>query len=561
MKKSLYIPLLVLLVFQGACTSINKGRPRTINSPKRLDVIESKGQKIKPIPKVEAAAVTPYNSEKETVRKLFDFSNTKQNNHSYTPYYTMYEPIKDYNTMNEDMQNESNMEENRIEEELSMQQIGYENYDDEDFKSKQKSDGVLRIGVVLPLSSSGRVVANDLKNAATMALFHIKSENILLQFYDSKGTKEGAKIAVKKANNEGVDVIVGPLFADEVVGAASQTDVPILSFTTDQKVLSKNVFSIGFLLEQQIKRIVEYASQNGYKSFAIIVPDNETGTFIKDNFNKYAEQFGTEVVVEQSYHSQKEDLMNVVKEVSDFEERVAEYKQYSKDVKMRLEYLNSLEKADEQDKLKDSTQIENSDESSILNVYEMAFDNTQYISTDEEVAFLEKTLEELPKKTTISDPKFDSIFIYGDDINDVIMIGSSLMYYDVHPDRIKFIGTSQLENPKVYTERAFRNAWYPSVSTKYSGQFDTAYRRNFGKKPSKIASLAYDAVALIGSIGTGEEISYKEILNPNGWTGINGIFRFKYDGSSERNMDVKQVLGGKITKTKVVSPAELNFMY
>ena len=296
------------------------------------------------------------------------------------------------------------------------------------------------------------------------------------------------------------------------------------------------------MIEQQIKRIVEYSIANGYNKFAIIVPDNETGDYINKYFKRYTSDFGGEVVISRSYKNKKEDLMKSVKDVSDFDRRSAEYKQYMSDAKARLDYLNSL-KANE-----DNTE------------YLSAYDKEQYQSSDDEVAFLEQTLEEFAKKTTISDPEFDSIFVYGDDINDVIMIGSSLMYYDVHPDRIKFIGTSQLENPKIYNERAFRSAWYPSVSTKYSGSFNQAYQKFFGKTPNKIASLAYDAVALIGTISNNGEIDSSDILNPNGWTGINGIFRFTRNGSSERNMDVKEIVGGSITKTKVISPADVNFL-
>ena len=76
----------------------------------------------------------------------------------------------------------------------------------------------------------------------------------------------------------------------------------------------------------------------------------------------------------------------------------------------------------------------------------------------------------------------------------------------------------------------------------------------------KIASLAYDAVSLINSLAKDGEIDRKDLLNPNGWTGINGIFRFKSNGSSERNMDIKEIVGGSITKTKIISPASVNFL-
>lgn len=529
MKKLLNILFVCFPLLIMGCSSTNT--PRAVNKPKQLT------DTIKPIEEVSPSVSI---EEKETdtpiqVKKLFDFSNSPlDKNYSYTPYganYTETEILNKYGPSYK-------------EEEITIQEV--ETVNDEEVSttpSKEKvDDEYLRIAVLLPLSGNVASVANDLKNAATMALFNLNSDKIILQFYDSQGTSSGAKEATLNANEDNADIIIGPLFAEEVNASKRVANSPIISFTTDQSVLSRNVFSIGFLIEQQIKRIVEYSISNGYKRFAIIVPDNQTGNFISDNFEKYTSAFGGEVVISRAYKNKKEDLMTSVKEISNFEEREKEYKQYMSDAQARLDYLNSLKLLPD-----------NKD-------YLSAYDETQYSSTDDEIAFLEQTLETFAKKTTISDPEFDAIFVYGDDINDVIMIGSSLMYFDVHPDRIKFIGTSQLENPKIYSERAFRSAWYPSVSTKYSGSFNQAYKKFYNKTPNKIASLAYDAVSLVGTIAKNGTVEASDILNPNGWTGINGIFRFNRYGSSERNMDVKEIVGGSITKTKVISPAEINFL-
>ena len=514
---------LTATVLVSACSTSNR-IPRAINKPQKLQLGEVK--QTAPIYDVEkeniAGAYVPY-SGNEPIRKLFDFSSStyteqpKVEVRHFTP--------KTTPTVYEEVVYTSDAIPQK-EEEVEIEQ----------------DDGILRIAVILPTQKQNAVVAEDLKNASTMALFDAKSNNTILQFYNTDGTYDSAKEKTKKAINEGADVIVGPLFADEVNGASrSSGSTPIISFTTDANVLDSTVFSIGFLMEQQIKRIVEHAVQNGKTKFGIIVSDSESGDFARKNFKKYVSMYNGEVVKDVSYTDKKTGLMNAVKEISDFENRVNEYNDYKKMAKERFDYLVQL-------------RDENPEE------YATVFDETQYLSTDDEISFLEKTLEELEHKTTINDPEYEAIFIFGDDINDVLMIGSSLMYYDVHPDRIKYLGTSQLENPKIYTERAFRGAWYPSASTKYTGKFDEAYKKYFKRKPIKIASLAYDAVSLINSLAKDGEINRKDLLNPNGWTGINGIFRFKSNGSSERNMDVKEVVGGSNVKTKVISPAPVNFV-
>jgi ABC-type branched-subunit amino acid transport system substrate-binding protein len=494
----------------AACTE-QGGMPRAINSPKKLETLTQR--------QIEAPPEPPRPREEEIVNQLFDFSAQQQ-------------PLP---LTREDTDYEEYREAVR-EAERPVVQIEDALHDPQ---PSVRDDGMLRIAVLLPLSGASEAVATDLKNAATLAMFNMKSDRLILQFYDSKGTYNGALAAARNAVEDNAGIIVGPLFADETKGAKSAAEgVPIISFTTDRSALAPGTMSIGFLLEQQVQRIAEYAISRGIGSFAIITPAGETGDFIRGNFKKYAEAGGAEVTRDEVYR--KDTIMSVARRVSDFDRRNQEYKEYYESVKGRLAYLKSLAETPEE--------------------YAAAFDGEQYRSTDAEIAALEKLSEELAKKTTVSAPDFGGVFIYGDDINDVIMIGSSLLYYDVHPDRVKFIGTSQLENPKAYGERAFRGAWYPSVSTRYSGQFDAAYKRYFGRAPNKIASLAYDAVALAASIGEGSRIPLSDILNPNGWTGINGIFRFKRDGSSERNMDIKEITGGATVKSKIISPAAASFV-
>ena len=514
--------ILIMLLFVSSCTTYNRV-PKAINKPKELKLGTTKTS----MPFQEVRRESVYSDyqfikqeeekkeeepKQEIVQKLFDLTKFSKPAISTPSSFTFEYPKE-------------------IEFEVIENEI-----------TPQTNDDILRVAVILPLETQSAQVAEDLQNASTMALFDAQQENTILQFYNSNGTYDNAKELAQNAIDDGADIIVGPLFAEEVKGAAKgASGTPIVSFTTDANALSGNVFSIGFLMEQQIKRVVEYAVENGVSKFGIIVADSESGDFVLDNFKKYVSDYGAEVVAKVQYKNKKNDLMNAVKEISDFENRKNEYNEYKQAVKERFDYLVALRDVSPEE-------------------YVLAYDLEQYLSTDDEVSFLEKTLEELEKKTTVSEPEYEAIFIFGDDINDVLMIGSSLMYYDVHPDRIKYLGTSQLENAKIYTERAFRGAWYPSVSTKYSGKFNSAYQKYFGRQPIKIASLAYDAVSLINSLAEDGEISKKDLLNPNGWTGINGIFRFKSNGSSERNMDIKEIVGGSITKTKVISPAPVNFI-
>ena len=516
---------LALLLFAVACST---GRPGAVLSPRRLGPLDRPAQPIALQPQVQnRQQLQPVQEipepQDDAMNRLFDFE--RQEPLPYTRSDT------DFVAYQRRVFEEERpvVEIERVHTALPASNVEVE--------APKGYDGFLRIAVLSPASAGD--VAVEIRNAATLAMFNVRSDRVLLQFYDSKGTAEGARSAARTAVAEGAKVIVGPLFADEVRGVKSASPgIPVVSFTTDQSVLGSGVFSIGYLLEQQVKRMVEFAAANGKERFAIVLPRGRAGDFIRGVFKKYANAAGASIVADETYT--KDTAVRTIERISDFARREREYKQYVEDVKRRLNYMHAL---------RDSRPEE----------YEVAFDVEQYSSADEEVASLERISDELSRRTTISDPDYDAIFIHGDDINDVIMLGSTLMYYDVHPDRIRFMGTAQLENPRIFSERAFRGAWFPSISTRYSPQFEAAYKQYFGQTPSRIASLAYDTVALVATVGGQGHLDNFAILNPNGWTGINGVFRFKSDGSSERNIDVREVVGGR-TGTRVISPAATSFI-
>ena len=60
----------------------------------------------------------------------------------------------------------------------------------------------------------------------------------------------------------------------------------------------------------------------------------------------------------------------------------------------------------------------------------------------------------------------------------------------------------------------------------------------------RTATLAYDAVALVAALAKtqGPQRFAPEVLqNPSGFAGIDGLFRFKGDGTNERGLAVMRV--------------------
>ena len=79
--------------------------------------------------------------------------------------------------------------------------------------------------------------------------------------------------------------------------------------------------------------------------------------------------------------------------------------------------------------------------------------------------------------------------------------------------------------------------------------------------PLRLSSLAYDATALASVIAKtatdAQPYTTSAITNPRGFAGIDGIFRFRADGLSERGLAILEIRSGR---AKVVDPAPTAFI-
>jgi len=125
---------------------------------------------------------------------------------------------------------------------------------------------------------------------------------------------------------------------------------------------------------------------------------------------------------------------------------------------------------------------------------------------------------------------------------------------------VQFIGTGVWDVPNVGSDAMARGAWYAAPDPARRADFERRFLATYGRPPNRLATLAYDGVALAGNLARlkpGGDFSAEAITNPNGWSGVDGIFRFLPDGRSERALAVIEVQGNRGT---VVSPAPTSFV-
>lgn len=169
------------------------------------------------------------------------------------------------------------------------------------------ADGV-KIALLLPISASGstRAVAKALKQAAELALFDFDNPNVSLVPKDTKGTPAGARAAAESAIRDGAELIIGPLFAQEVRGAADvarRAGVPMIAFSSDEKVAGNGVYLLSFLAGRDVPRIVSFAMSRGKKNFAVLVPQTAYGRIAEAAFAKAVAAGGGSAPVRASFPS------------------------------------------------------------------------------------------------------------------------------------------------------------------------------------------------------------------------------------------------------------------
>ncbi len=112
----------------------------------------------------------------------------------------------------------------------------------------------------------------------------------------------------------------------------------------------------------------------------------------------------------------------------------------------------------------------------------------------------------------------------------------------------------------VAAKPALSGAWFASVSNTLYRQYATKYRARFGTSPYRLSSLGYDSVLLTVRIArdwpVGRPFPEARLRDGDGFSGIDGAFRFGKDGIAERALEVQEVRAGTLT---TVSPAPAGF--
>ena len=125
--------------------------------------------------------------------------------------------------------------------------------------------------------------------------------------------------------------------------------------------------------------------------------------------------------------------------------------------------------------------------------------------------------------------------------------------------RKQLIGTGLWDDPRLSAEPGAQGGWFAAPDPAGFRAFSGRYRARYGQDPARPATLAYDAVSLVAALVKTQgpaRFAEETLTNQSGFAGIDGVFRFRPDGTNQRALAVMRVTP---SGAQVIGPAPKAF--
>ena len=310
--------------------------------------------------------------------------------------------------------------------------------------SKIFAEGKIRIGLVVPLSGEYSTIGDSIIKSTRLALNKINDEKFEIVPGDTKANPIDALKASKALYDQGIKIIIGPVFNESTRYLDELNDVTFISLTNKIYGNPPNVISAGVNAISQLQTIDKFRNLNEIQRTIFLIP--------KSDYRKEVEQAikKTKLKLKDKYFYDMDPtlLTSQIEKVTRYPER-------------KQNLLNEIER------------IENS---SLINK--------------------EKKLEELNKKDTLGGINFDSVIIadFGESLKSV---ATSLLYTDVSSKRISYITLNQWFDNSLLKENSLQPIYFPSINKENFELFKVEYNNAYKKKANQLSFLSYDLVGLV----------------------------------------------------------------
>ena len=355
-------------------------------------------------------------------------------------------------------------------------------------ESKNRS---LKIAAILPLSGKYEDIGNNLLKTFELTIFELNNLNVSLLPFDNQSTKEGTKFAFQELQNEKIDIVIGPVFFENLKEISKDPNFSkyiFFSLTNETIDIPPNVISFGVNINSQINAIKP-----------VLLKNNKTKIFFGEK-NTFSELIFTK-------------LKN---------EKISFYKDY---------FFTDFQDIDKQSQIATSYWWRNKKLKDLID----KLNNSQ----NEEDKIKAKNLEKLD---TLGGVNYQQVFTPSFD-NNLISILSFFDYYDVNYDNVEFVSLNQWFDKKLLIEPSLQNLIFPSINFDNFKELNNKFVKNFGKEISNIEILAYDLLPLLASVwySKNENSFSMNDFTDKEFKGKSGIFKITKSNTTERKLNLYQI--------------------
>ena len=346
-----------------------------------------------------------------------------------------------------------------------------------------ENEGVLRIGVLLPLSGKFQDTGQSFLKAIQLALFDIGNKNIKIYPKDNKGNALNSYLSAKEFEEQGIKIVIGPIFFENLERLGEINKITFISFTNQTKDIPKNTIAFGINIESQIDALKKYFNEIKVSKTLLLSPKSE--------FSYQSESVAKKDVLKfyrtYSYDANPKTITGEI-------EKITRYRERKKDLERRIKIL------EKSDLYKDKNE-----------------------------------LKKLKQMHTLGEVNFDSVVVidFGERLKSVL---TSFMFSDVLSDKVDFFTINQWFDETFFNENVMQNLHFPSIDFENLKKFNKKFFNTFNEKSNKVSILAYDALGLIYYCWSNNNFQFKQdqLYNKKGFKGLHGEFLIENNLSKQK---------------------------
>ncbi|MEL6464274.1 MAG: penicillin-binding protein activator [Pseudomonadota bacterium] len=174
------------------------------------------------------------------------------------------------------------------------------------------------VALLVPRGSgqgSDELLANNLENAARLAMRDLNGVEIDLRVYGTAGNAATAASQAAQAVNDGARIILGPLYAEAANAAGvavAPQNVNVLAFSNNTTIAGGNVFVLGSTFTNSADRLVSYAARQGQDRIVVVHADDLAGQLGRNAIQQAAARSGATLVGTVDYPLSQQGVVSAI---------------------------------------------------------------------------------------------------------------------------------------------------------------------------------------------------------------------------------------------------------